>query len=142
MERRPIRITYRFSYQCRYYRAISASVGETISPVDVRNETRMSAVCHALDMTADEFVSRWGEPTWWGEKDWVRSGVVFEHAYDEEAEKQVPFAPVTCQRCNNEWTPRGRRPARCPSCGSARWDTPPSPSDPGPKRKMSEPSND
>lgn len=136
MERRPIRITYRFSHEGRMYRAIAANVGETIFPVDIRNETRMSAVCHALDMDADEFISRWGEPTWWGEEDWVRAGMVFEHAYDEEAEKQVPYSPVVCRRCSHEWTPRNGRPVICPNpkCHSTAWDREVQASDPGKKR--------
>jgi rubrerythrin len=39
-------------------------------------------------------------------------------ARDRTASKQV-----TCQRCGHTWLPRTARPAVCPNCGSARWDT-------------------
>lgn len=29
----------------------------------------------------------------------------------------------TCRRCGNRWIPRTQRPAKCPECGSAKWDS-------------------
>lgn len=41
--------------------------------------------------------------------------------------------PVKCQRCNGEWYPRVARPAVCPYCHSAKWDTPRTGTEPGRK---------
>lgn len=43
---------------------------------------------------------------------------------------------VKCLRCGNKWTPRVQKPAQCPYCGSARWDTPRTGNEPGPKPKQ------
>jgi hypothetical protein len=137
MERRPIRITYRFGFEGRDYRAIAANVGETIDPDAVLNETRMSAVCHALDIDGDEFVARWGEPWYWEARNWKRAGIIFDYAYDEEARKQTASRAVACQRCGKKWIPRGKYPSTCPNskCHSTAWDRAVQASDPGKKRR-------
>lgn len=84
MDRRIIRLDYYFEHDEQGYEGRGIDVGETAESETKENENRMSAVCHGLEIDADEFVARHGEPWDWADADWERHGYNFE--YCEEAE--------------------------------------------------------
>ena len=63
---------------------------------------------------------------------WVNFDELSKEPFDNSAQK------VPCQRCGHQWIPRTERPAVCPHCKSARWDTPKGDNEPGPKPKKKE----
>ena len=63
-------------------------------------------------------------------------GISYQHTTESVMGAVDPEASrVKCQRCGYEWYARGNMPLKCPRCGSAKWKTPRSGNEPGPKPK-------
>lgn len=77
--KRIIRIDYSFSHNDRKaHTAFGVNIGETIEPKpQTMNTIKSSAVCHAFDIDATEFIARYGEPWGWTRRDWERKGFHF-----------------------------------------------------------------
>ena len=83
---RIIRIDYEFEHNGgKTYRAFGVIIGETIeSKPQTMNTIKSSAVCHAFDIDADEFMARYGEPWEWTRRDWERTGFKFTMAQEAD----------------------------------------------------------
>jgi hypothetical protein len=78
MMNRGIRIDYRFTFEGKEHYGNDVLVGDTIESKTPINELRSAAVCDALELDADAFDERWGEPWGWSENDWSELGFTFE----------------------------------------------------------------